>query len=74
MTTGCVILQSYAHVPGWAHEGPSMDVVNVVFYGPVIPGFIQIDRRLCDVAKALRKVTGQESSAKQQYSPAAKPR
>ena len=37
-----------------------MDIVNVVFYVLVILGFIQIDRRLYDVVKALRKVTRQE--------------
>ena len=37
-----------------------MNTVNVVFYVLVILGFIQIDRRLHDVVKALRKVTRQE--------------
>lgn len=37
-----------------------MNTVNVLFYVLVILGFIQIDRRLNDVVKALRKVTRQE--------------
>jgi hypothetical protein len=40
--------------------GPVMDAVNVIFYVLVILGFIQIDRRLHDVVKALRKVTREE--------------
>ena len=37
-----------------------MSAVNVIFYVLVILGFVQIDRRLHDIVKALRTMTKQE--------------